>query len=80
MNEQQGTTSNFWLNAVMLDSREERNDFLEYTNANGVMTRPIWTLMNKLTIFKNSFSGSLVNSEFLERRIVNIPSGVYGNK
>jgi len=41
-----------------------------------VMTRPIWTLMNKLTMFQNAQCGELTNAEWLEGRVVNIPSGV----
>ena len=68
--------SNYWLHAVLLKDREQRDAFLKFTNDNGVMTRPIWTLMNKLDIFKNSQCGVLKNCEFLEDRVVNIPSSV----
>jgi len=40
------------------------------------MTRPIWTLMNKLPMFKEAQCGDLTNSEWLEERVVNIPSSV----
>jgi aminotransferase in exopolysaccharide biosynthesis len=67
--------SNYWLNCIRLENRQERGKFLEETNSNGVMTRPIWRLMNKLDIFKDCQKGNLDNSEWLEDRIVNIPSG-----
>jgi perosamine synthetase len=67
--------SNYWLNCVQFENREERNNFLEVTNSNGVMTRPIWRLMNKLDMYQNCQTGNLENSEWLEDRIVNIPSG-----
>ena len=53
-----------------------RDKFLEKTNSNGVMTRPIWILMNKLNMFKDSQCGDLENSEWLYKRVVNIPSSV----
>lgn len=68
--------SNYWLNAVLLDDAKARDGFLEYTNSNGVMTRPIWALMNKLEMFKNCQHDELKNALFLEERIVNIPSSV----
>jgi len=68
--------SNYWLNAIMLDNKEQRDLFLEYTNANGVMTRPIWMLMNRLEMFKTCQCGDLSNAVYLEERIVNIPSSV----
>ena len=60
----------------MLKDIKKRDEFLDYTNANDVMTRPIWTLMNKLPMFKNCQNDGLKNSLFLEERVVNIPSGV----
>ena len=68
--------SNYWLNAVILKDKEQRDLFLDETNSQGIMTRPIWTLMNKLPMFKNVQHGDLTNSEWLEQRVVNIPSSV----
>lgn len=74
IDEPKDSISNFWLNAVILNDRKERDLFLDETNKAGVMTRPIWRLMNKLEIFRDSFSDDLTNSEWLEDRVVNIPS------
>lgn len=68
------SVSNYWLNAILLPNRIERDEFLKYTNDNGVMTRPIWQLMNKLEMFKDCQCGFLKNSEWLADRVVNIPS------
>jgi perosamine synthetase len=68
--------SNYWLNALILADKDERDLFLESTNAGGVMTRPIWKLMNRLELFKDAQCGDLTNSEWLEERVVNIPSSV----
>lgn len=75
-NEPKNTRANFWLCTILLNDLKERNEFLEYTNDNGVMTRPIWRLMNKLEMYKNCQCGNLDNAEWLEERGVNIPSGV----
>lgn len=69
-------TANHWLNAIVLDSREHRDEFLKLTNDNNVMTRPIWTLMSKLPMFKDCQTDGLENSLWLEDRVVNIPSSV----
>ena len=74
ISEREGTTANYWLNAIKFYSIEDRDAFLEYSNSNSVMTRPVWTLMNKLEPFKNSYEQKYINSELLENRIVNIPS------
>ena len=68
--------SNYWLNAIILQDKEERDLFLYETNSKGVNTRPIWTLMNKLPMFKDAQCGDLTNAEWLEERVVNIPSSV----
>lgn len=74
--EPKNSRSNFWLNAILLKNAEERNAFLEFTNNNGVMTRPVWTLMNKLAMFKDCPTGNLDNAAYIEERLVNIPSSV----
>ena len=68
--------SNYWLNAVILKDKSERDNFLEELNSKGVMTRPIWALMNHLEMFKDCPKSDLSNSEWLEDRVVNIPSSV----
>ena len=67
---------NYWLNAIILNNKEERDTFLTETNAKGVMSRPIWQLMNRLPMFKDCPKTDLSNAEWLEARVVNIPSGV----
>ncbi len=67
---------NYWLNAIILKNKEERDAFLTESNAKAVMTRPIWQLMNRLPMFKDSPKTDLSNAEWLEARVVNIPSGV----
>lgn len=72
----QGHKTNNWLNAIILNNKTERDDFLNYTNSNGVMTRPIWRLMSELDMFKHCQSDNLENSRWLEERVINIPSSV----
>ena len=68
--------SNYWLNAIILKNKEQRDLFLNETNSSGVMSRPIWTLMNKLTMFQDSQCSELDNAEWFQERVVNIPSSV----
>ena len=72
----EGCKANYWLNAIVLDSRLERDKFLKFTNDNGVMTRPIWQLMSRLEMFKDCQTDGLKNSLWLQDRVVNIPSSV----
>ena len=71
-----GSKANNWLNTIILDSKSDRDSFLQYTNKNNVMTRPIWTLMSKLKMFKDCYNDGLENSLWLEERVVNVPSSV----
>ena len=74
--EPMGSKSNYWLNSILLKNKQQRDEFLDETNSSSIMTRPIWTLMNKLSMFKNAQRGDLTNAEWLEQRVVNIPSSV----
>jgi dTDP-4-amino-4,6-dideoxygalactose transaminase len=74
--EPKNSISNYWLQAVIFKNKKYRDKFLEYTNKNGIMTRPIWTLMNELDMFKDCQCGTLNNSKYLEQRVVNITSSV----
>jgi len=76
MIEPNNSKANYWLCALLLNDKTSRDAFLQYTNDNGVMTRPVWALMNKLIMFKNCLHGNLDNAQYLEDRIVNIPSSV----
>jgi len=74
--EPKDSRSNYWLNAIMLNNLNERDQFLAYTNEQGIITRPIWRLMTKLEMYKDCQAGDLTNAEWLEDRIVNLPSSV----
>ncbi len=74
--EPKNASSNYWLQAVILKDLQTRDEFLDYTNKNGIMTRPIWKLMNELEMFKDAQCANLDNAKYLEQRVVNISSGV----
>ena len=68
------TDWNYWLTSILLKNKKERDIFLEETNKQGIMTRPIWTLMYRLPMYKKVQRDSQKNAEYLEERIVNLPS------
>jgi perosamine synthetase len=74
--EESDAKANYWLNALLLKDKEERDTFLAEVNNNGVMTRPVWTLMHKLPMFQNCQHDDLAVSKWVEERLVNIPSSV----
>ena len=72
------TKSNYWLNVLLLDAEVEslRDAVLDATNAAGVTTRPAWTLMHRLPMFSAAPRMDLGTAESIERRLINLPSGV----
>ena len=70
--------SNYWLNALLLDKDQisYRDELLALFNENGIMTRPTWTLMHKLPMFKDSPRMDVSVAESLQARLINIPSSV----
>ena len=75
-NENPDTKANYWLMCVELENQKERDLFLAETNAAKVMTRPIWQLMYRLPMYQHCQRDEQLNAQFLEERIVNIPSSV----
>lgn len=68
--------SNYWLNAILLSDRNERDRFLEFTNSEGIMTRPMWTPMHTLPMYSDCHHSDLSTADVIEARMVNIPSSV----
>jgi perosamine synthetase len=74
--EPKDSKSNYWLNSIILENKNQLDKFLDETNSKGIMTRPVWTLMNKLPMFKGLQCSDLKNSNWLAERVANIPSSV----
>lgn len=68
--------TNYWLNAIILNNRVDRDNFLKITNDNNIMTRPIWNLISDLPMYVNCEHDGLANSKWLVDRVINIPSSV----
>lgn len=68
--------SNYWFNCFLAKNKKERDSILEYTNKNKIMTRPAWTPMHTLEMYKKSQKMDLKNTIWLEERLINIPSSV----
>jgi len=70
------TASNYWLNALLLDddSGVSRDAALAATHAAGLLTRPVWTPMHQLEIFRECPRGDLTATESIARRLINLPS------
>ena len=71
-----GCRSNYWLQTLLLDESlaDQRDAVLIATNDAGLMTRPVWALMNRLSMYSNAPRAPLPVAESLKRRLINIPS------
>lgn len=76
VHEPQSCTSNYWLQTLLLDTPDAavRDALLDATNAAGLMTRPAWTLMHHLPMFRDMPRAPLPVAESLALRLINIPS------
>jgi len=74
--EPEGSRSNYWLQTLLLgeESAAERDSVLARTNDVGYMTRPAWTLLNRLPMYEGCPRAALAVAESLARRIINVPS------
>jgi perosamine synthetase len=68
--------SNYWLNAIVVKDRQEREQFLAFSRDNGIQARPAWTLMPNLPMYRHCQCTALETAQILEDRLVNIPSSV----
>ncbi|MEQ1878546.1 MAG: LegC family aminotransferase [Bdellovibrionia bacterium] len=77
--EPEGSESNYWLNALLLDHADMtyRDSVIEFLRENGIMTRPVWSMLNSLPMYKNSPAMDLETSKDLEMRLINIPSSPF---
>lgn len=76
LQEEQETTSNYWLNAIELENLDARNEFLESMQGFGIQCRPIWNLLHTLPMYRDCLRGNTDNAEWLQARVVNLPSSV----
>jgi perosamine synthetase len=77
--EPKGCRSNYWLQTLLLNSSaaSQRDSILAATNDAGFMTRPTWTLMNRLAPYRECPKMPLSAAESLEARLINLPSSAH---
>lgn len=77
--EMKDVKANYWLNTIIFPDHQQQQQFLQESNAQKVMTRPIWQLMNKLPMYAGCQADKMENAQWLEERVVNLPSSVRFN-
>jgi len=68
--------SNYWLNTIICEDKTEKDMLLSCMIKKKILSRPVWTPMNELPMFKTSLHDGLKNTTWLAERIVNMPSSV----
>ena len=78
IHEREGTTANYWLNAISLETADAsvRDVILSTLNDAGYGCRPSWRPLHLLSPFADSPRDRLPVTEDLYLRIINLPSGI----
>ena len=77
MQEPENCRANFWLHTVLFKYKSSRDSFIEFTNKNGVMTRPAWRPMHLLPMYSQCERTDLSVTEFAAERLANLPSSPF---
>lgn len=74
--EPENCRSNYWLNVLLLDEgyADQRDLLLDMTNKRGIQTRPAWTPMHRLPMYRQCPRMDLTVAENIAARLINIPS------
>ena len=66
--------SNFWLNGIFLEKRQQRNEFLQLAVSQNVHCRPAWELLPTLEMYKHYPCENISNAILTSDTLVNLPS------
>ncbi|GML68506.1 aminotransferase LegC [Campylobacter coli] len=76
IDEKSNEKSNFWLNALCFKDENLRNIFLQECLENNIFVRPVWKSLPSLKPFQTWQKDKLLNTQKLEKCLVNLPSSV----
>ncbi|EDO8916229.1 aminotransferase LegC [Campylobacter coli] len=76
IDEKSNEKSNFWLNTLLFKDENLRNIFLEECLKNNIFVRPVWKNLPSLKPFQTWQKDELLNTQKLEKCLVNLPSSV----
>ena len=78
LNKEKDTESNYWLNCIIFKDKNILNKkFFSFFKIKKIEIRRIWSLNNKGNFYKKYPKMNLKVSNYLEKRIVCLPSGVF---
>ena len=71
------TNSNFWLQSFILKKPKFRNKLIKECIKNNIYIRPIWKPLHKSKHIKKKFcQGDMQNTNYLDKRLICLPSGL----
>ena len=74
MQEGNSAKSNYWLQALVFDQKINKDDLLNLFHESGLGCRPAWKPLHKLPFLADSPKSSMLNTELLVDRVINLPS------
>jgi len=66
--------SNYWLQTMLIEDENHKEEILEFLNGQGVMCRPVWSPLHTLKIYQSCPRSDLSETEYLNAVIISMPS------
>ena len=66
--------SNYWLQTIRLNDVNAIEDWLLELNEAGIMSRPVWTPLHELPMYRDCPKDDLTHTEKLKKVLINVPS------
>lgn len=72
--EKEYSRSNYWLQTIRLNDVNAIEDWLLGLNEAGIMSRPVWTPLHELPMYRDCPKDDLIHTEKLKKVLINVPS------
>lgn len=72
--EMEYSRSNYWLQTIRLNDVNAIEDWLLELNEAGIMSRPVWTPLHELPMYRDCPKDDLTHTEKLKKVLINVPS------
>lgn len=69
-----GCNSNYWLNVLLCNKKDERDRLIRYLNEHAIGARPAWKLLCDLPMYAMCEKGDVSASRYFYERVVCLPS------
>jgi aminotransferase in exopolysaccharide biosynthesis len=75
LKEPKNSTSNYWLNTILLKESKDKKELLEICTKENIMVRPVWKPLHTLNMYKGCQCENMTNTLKFYDKALNIPSG-----